>query len=306
MIGNSVNTAEKIDVTAVAPDVDMAAKELMRRIDSIQELPTLSTVVVQVLSMLQDINISAEELAAVVEKDQAIVPKLLKLVNSAFFGFSTKVSSVQHAVMLLGYSTVRNAVLSVEVINAMDLKRRIEGFDITKFWRHAISVAVISRYLDQETGKQYSEDVFAAGLIHDIGKLVMAHYFTNRFEATWRTMCQEKINFWEAEPNHFPIHHAAIGAQLAQRWNLPPSLRDVVAHHHYGKVEGDNNNLVLIVNAADALANKYLGEDQPVEHWPICDEARDLLAKQIDSAEQWMPDLQDEISSACEVLIKEG
>lgn len=300
-MGNTTIEAENKPNSA-----DAVAKELMRRIDTIQELPTLSTVVVQVLSMLQDINISAEELAAVVEKDQAIVPKLLKLVNSSFFGFTTKVSSVQHAVMLLGYNTVRNAVLSVEVINAMDMKRRVEGFDITRFWRHAIAVAVISRYLDQATGKQYREDVFAAGLIHDIGKLVMAHYFTERFEATWNTMCQQRISFWEAEPKHFPINHAAIGAQLAERWNLPSALKDVVARHHDTQIEGENEHLVLIVHTADALANQYIEEDSPVEAWHIEDAARELLKIQIESAADWMPDLKEEIGSACEVLIREG
>ncbi len=285
-----------------SPD-DRVAKELMRRIDTIQELPTLSAVVVQVLSMLQDINTSAEELTKVVEKDQAIVPKLLKLVNSAFFGFSTKVTSVQHAVMLLGFSTVRNAVLSVEVINALELKNRIEGFDISKFWRHAISVAVISRYLDQETGKQYREDVFAAGLIHDIGKIVMAHYFAERFEATWKTMCSEKISFWEAEPKHFPINHAAIGAQLALRWNLPPSFQEVVANHHHDSIEGENRNLVLIVHTADALANRHLDEEMPIEEWPISLPAMEMMGKQIDAAPQWLPELNEEITSACEVLI---
>lgn len=285
---------------------DAIAKKLMQRINTIQELPTLSTVVVQVLSMLQDINTSAEELAKVVEKDQAIVPKLLKLVNSAFFGFSTKVTSVQHAVMLLGFNTVRNAVLSVEVINALELKRRIEGFDISKFWRHAIAVAVISRYLDQETGRQYREDVFAAGLIHDIGKIVMAHYFTERFEATWKTMCQKNISFWEAEPAHFPIHHAAIGGQLAQRWNLPPLLKDVVAHHHTGNLDSPDNNLVLIIHTADALANQFFEEEMPVDEWRICEPAKVMMAKQINSASQWMPELNEEIVSACDVLISGG
>jgi putative nucleotidyltransferase with HDIG domain len=306
MIENSAPIQKQTQTKMDSPKAELVAKELMKRIATIQELPTLSGVVVQVLSMLQDINTSAEELAGVVEKDQAIVPKLLKLVNSSFFGFSTTVSSVQHAVMLLGFNTVRNAVLSVEIINALELKRRIEGFDIAKFWRHAISVAVISRYLDQETGKQYREDVFAAGLIHDIGKIVMAHYFTDRFEAVWKTMCQEKISFWEAEPKHFPIHHAAIGAQLADRWNLPPALREVVAHHHTGNKDSQDENIVLIVHTADALANQFMEDELPVQEWPIIMAAREMLGKQIDSAPQWMPELQEEISSACEVLISRG
>jgi len=288
----------------VPPNQNQAAKQLMRKINEIQELPTLSTVFAQVLSLLQDINTPAEELARVIEKDQAMVPKLLKLVNSSFFGFADKVSSVQHAIMLLGFSTVRNAVLSVEVINALKLRRKIQDFDITRFWRHAIAVAVIGRHLDEMTGKQYREDAFAGGLIHDIGKIVMAYYFIDRFEATWKSMHRDNLYFWEAERLHFPIDHAAIGAQLAKRWNLPDRLKNVVAHHHTGITRGDEDNLVLIVHAADALANQYMDEEMQDRQWPILEEARKLLARQIDSVEEWMPEIKEEILSACAVLIK--
>ena len=298
-------TKQNVRIAARPPaDQTPAAKALLKRINAIQELPTLSTVFAQVLSLLQDINTPAEELAKVIENDQAMVPKLLKLVNSAFFGFSKKVSSVQHAVMLLGFSTVRNAVLSIEVINALKLKKKLPDFDITKFWQHAVAVAVIARYLDEQTGKQYREDAFAAGLIHDIGKIVMAYYFFDRFEATWRSMHKDNLTFWEAESRHFPINHAAIGAQLAERWNLPEDLKNVVAHHHSDNPGGEDDHLVLIIHGADALAHLYLDESPTVEQWPISDEARKLVAAQIDSAEQWMPAIKEEIQSAYEVLIR--
>ena len=176
---------------------------LLKRIDTLHELPTLSAVAMQVSTMLQDINSSAQDLARIIENDQAIVPKLLKLVNSAFFGFSTKVSNIAHALMLLGFNTVRNAVLSIEIINALELKNKIEGFDVTEFWRHAIRVAVVSKYIDRESGDAHKEDAFAAGLIHDIGKIVMANYFTSSFNAAWQSMHQNHIRFLEAEDRHF-------------------------------------------------------------------------------------------------------
>lgn len=288
------------------PDCDdVTSQELMRRIDSIHELPTLSVVAMQVSSMLQDINTSAQDLSKVIENDQAIVPKMLKLVNSAFFGFSQKVTSVPHALMLLGFNTVRNAVLSIEVINAVELKNKIAGFDITQFWQHAISVAVISRHLDQMMGGANREDVFAAGLIHDIGKIVMARYFPSNFEATWYSMQQSGLSFWDAEKKHFPVHHAAIGAQLAKRWNLPDELRRVISQHHANRKKAAGELLPLIVHTADALFYQYMEQNRMSDFPPICMGARQALAKPLAETDKWMPELKDEIKSACRSLLEE-
>lgn len=284
-----------------------AVEEMFQRIDNIHGLPTLSVVATKVLSLLQNIEVPAKDLVTVLENDQAIVPKLLRLVNSSFFGFSKKISNVQHAVMLLGYNTVRNAVLSVEVINAMQLKKQTCGFDLTEFWRHAVAVAVISTYLDEQTGRKYCEDVFTAGLIHDIGKIVMALYFTERFEQTWECMHQENLSFFEAEKRFFPLVHPEIGAQLTKKWNLSDRLQHVVARHHSGTSSNKDRNLVLIVHAADAMANQNAdSENLNPEKWPICLAARESLENQINSVEQWMPDLEEQIQTACKVLMNEG
>jgi putative nucleotidyltransferase with HDIG domain len=297
------DTQIKNDTTAM--DESITAERFLKMLGGVHELPTLSTVTLQLSRMLQDINISAQDVAKVIQNDQSIVAKMLKLVNSAFFGFSNKVSSVQHALMLLGFNTVRNAVISIDVINVLNIKVKIKGFDISSLWRHAVGVAVISRYLDQVTGNHYREDVFTAGIIHDIGKVVMAHYFTDRFQAVWETMHREQLNFWDAEHRHFPLNHAEIGGELAKRWHLPEPIREVIGRHHTTAKNVSLDNLVYIVHAADALFHIFLENNSPTDNWPISSGARQLLKQQIRSADQWIPGIKEEIKEACQILMEE-
>jgi putative nucleotidyltransferase with HDIG domain len=299
------NTSPRISDDTLAVEAAMTAEAFIRRLDAIHELPTLSTVAMKLSQLLTDINISAKDVAEVIQYDQAIVTKMLKMVNSAFFGFSNKVSSVQHALMLLGFNTVRNAIVAIDVINAMNLKNKIKGFDISTFWQHAIGVAVISRHLDEETGHHFREDVFTAGIIHDIGKIVLAHYFGDRFQAAMATMYGEKISFWEAEHQHFPMNHADVGMQLASRWHLPETMQNVIGRHHNTSKNRTVDDLVHIVHTADALFHIHLEDHSPTEDWPIGIGARQLLRPQIGSAGQWVPALKQEIKEAYQLLMGE-
>lgn len=301
----TIQGAAKINDGTADDKKALTAEKFLKQLDEIHELPTLSTVALQLSRMLQDINISAKDVAQVIQHDQSIVAKMLKLVNSAFFGFSTKVSSVQHALMLLGFNTVRNAVISIDVINVLNMRTKIKGFDISSFWKHAVGVGVISRYLDQATGNKFREDVFTAGIIHDIGKVVMAYYFSDRFQLVWEAMHQEGINFWDAEHRHFPLNHAEIGAELARRWHLPEIMRNTIGRHHSTAKNNCIENLVHIVHAADALYHVFLETDSPSEDWPISTAARQLLRQQIRSADQWVPGLKKEIKEACQLLMEE-
>jgi putative nucleotidyltransferase with HDIG domain len=299
------NSTIQIGNDTLVLDKELTAEKFIRQLDAIHELPTLSTVAMQLSRMLLDINTSAQDVARVIQHDQSIVTKMLKLVNSAFFGFSNKVASVQHALMLLGFNTVRNAVIAIDVIDALKIKEKIKGLDISAFWRHTIGVAVISRYLDKESGNHYREDVFTAGIIHDIGKIIMAHYFGDRFQAVWETMYREQLSFWDAEQRHFPMNHADVGAQLAKRWHLPEHMRKVIGQHHVTAKNKSIDNLVHIVHTADALFHVYLEDHSPMESWPISSGARQLLRSQIKSADQWIPDLKQEIKEAYQLLMGE-
>ena len=204
----------------------------MSYLESIEELPMLSAVAVHINSMLQDMDTSADELANVIEKDPAIVAKLLKLTNSSFFGFSSKVSNTAHAIVILGFNTVLNAVLSMAVIDALGAGHdKRSGLDMSEFWNHAVAVAVVSRYLSRSLGGHRHENAFTAGIIHDIGKIVMAQYFKERFLALMDCVRAEGITFRTAEKRLFAMGHDAMGAFLSRRWHLPDDLSAAIAQH---------------------------------------------------------------------------
>lgn len=284
------------------PSVETAA-DIMRCLESIQELPTLSSVAMRVNVMLHDIETTARDVADVIEKDQAMVCKLLKLANSSFFGFSSRVSNIAHAVMILGFNTVYNAILSMAVIDALGMKTRFNGLDMSVFWRHSIGVAVVSRHLSEGVKGLQRENCFTAGILHDIGKVVMARYFADRFIPLWQKVAAREMNFVNAERRHFPMGHYAIGAFLARCWHLPDDLTLVVAQHHHPEILPRPNAMALIVNAADAIVNIHLEGNAPEDQWPISPAGRKLLGEKLQTVDQWLPGVSEDIHAALESIL---
>ena len=130
----------------------MKESNILKRLDLIEDLPTLPAVAMEVNKMLLDYDTTISKLSDIIEKDQAMVSKILKLVNSSFFGLRGKISSISHAIVVLGFNTIRNAVVSISIIDAFTVKESLDGFDITNFWKHSLSVAVTSKYLAEKTG----------------------------------------------------------------------------------------------------------------------------------------------------------
>ena len=116
----------------------MNAEAVLKKLDHIEDIPTLPTIVFELNELLQNPDTPITEITDVIEKDQSMSLKILKLVNSAFYGFQSKVEDIGNAIILLGFNTVRNAILSLSVISAFDGKKGLEGFDITDFWKHSI------------------------------------------------------------------------------------------------------------------------------------------------------------------------
>jgi putative nucleotidyltransferase with HDIG domain len=143
-------------------------------------------------------------------------------------------------VVLLGYNAVRNSVVSLSVIKSFSSVLTLEGFDIKDFWKHSLAVAVTGKSLAQLSRKESSDNCFAAGLLHDIGKIILAQYFQPLFEKVWLASKSEYSSFYEAEKNELPIDHAKIGAHLATKWQLPKGLVDTIRWHHEYKPESEN------------------------------------------------------------------
>ena len=284
----------------------MDAQTFLKKLDGISDIPTLPNIVIQVNKMLQDYDTSIKKLGTIIEKDQAMVTKILRLVNSTFYGFRSKITNIPHAIIILGFNTIRNAVVSVSIIKTFSGEKGFEGFEITDFWRHSIAVAVTSRYLGEQNRLDSPDDCFVAGLLHDMGKLVLSQYFTESFSRIWRSVTEDKLSFYEAEKKLLPVNHAQIGGYLAKKWQFPLSLTDSITYHHQIRKTISNLNQLLIIHMANIIANNYKSDLEMRPDFSMIDpEARRVLAGQVETVSDWFPKVAAEIESACEFFLKE-
>jgi putative nucleotidyltransferase with HDIG domain len=286
--------------------INMATCDIFKILDGIDDIPTLPAVAMEVNKLLEDYNTSIKQLSNTIEKDQSIVFKLLKLANSAFFGLRSKVSNVPHAITLLGFNTVRNAVISISLIDAFAGKKLVEGFDIKKFWTHSVAVAVTSKHLAERTGLKSTDQSFVGGLLHDMGKIVLASYFHDLIEEIWSLTKENNLTFYHAEKEKGIVDHAKIGGYLAEKWRLPECLSDSTKYHHMDR-KGCDPELQMIVHTADTVINAWHPETGSACSFQAWDEDDSGILKfQMDSLSEWFPEAAEEINSACQFFISDG
>ena len=277
----------------------MDEQQILKKLDRIEEIPTLPTIVFELNKYLQDPDASIKTICDTIEKDQAITLKILKLVNSAFYGFKTKISDLRNAIVLLGYNSVRNAIVSLSVINTFPKRVALMDFDISQFWKHSLAVAVASKNIAQLSKKEPPDNCFVGGLLHDVGKVILAQYFQNLFEEIWTTYQNEQLSFFEAEQKKLPIDHTKIGAHLAAKWQLPAGLIEAIRWHHEYHPQSKNADFVLTVYLANFIVNSYdvdpeLRLDMAKMHPDVIKFVMDMM----EDVGDWYSGLTDEIESA--------
>jgi HD-like signal output (HDOD) protein len=279
---------------------------MMKRIERLSDLPTLPTVAMEINRMLQDLDTPIDKLVDFLEQDQALVVKLLKLVNSSFYGFKSRIANLRHAVALMGYNTIQNAIVTVSIIDSVKVKKSINNFDISLFWTHAIGVAVMSRYLATRTKLAASEDAFTAGLVHDIGKIVLLNSFPDVFNSILQIASERQISFYAAEKAANTCPHSLIGGMLASRWLLPDPLVRAIQYHHGTSVQDKANLLAGLVGVADVLVKFIEGAaGNLLDSEMLLPEIRKEVTPVLQDFAQWMPDIKQIITAACEFFYKE-
>lgn len=280
----------------------MDNKEIWNILEGIKDLPTLPSVYFKVNKLLQDNKASVENVAHIIEIDPAMSSRILHLVNSAFYGLRSKSNSIAHAVMIMGFNTVKNAVVSVAVLDTLSFKDKFQNFNITEFWRHSVSVAVLSKQLAERSRLVPPDDAFIAGLLHDIGKTIMIKYFREDFSKVWQRMQDTKCSFSDAEADVASIDHVQIGAYLTRKWQLPEHIIQAVAGHHYYMTSEKSTGLVECLMLADALSNKnyQINPDDYVFEDHIEKVIKPLIAK----SDDWLPQARAEIQMAYEFFLE--
>jgi putative nucleotidyltransferase with HDIG domain len=255
--------------------------------------------------LLRDPDTSIKTVCDTIEKDQAITLKILKLVNSAFYGFKSKISDLRNAVALLGYNAVRNAIVSLSVINSFPKHVTLMDFDITLFWKHSLAVAVTSKNIAQLSKKESPDNCFVGGLLHDTGKVILAQYFPELFEAVWTTLQKEEVSFYESERKTLPIDHTKIGAHLAGKWQLPEGLVDAIRWHHEFQPELKSANFVRNIYLANFIVNAYdLDPELRLDLSEMHPDVVKFMMNMMEDIGDWYTGLTDEIEAAYALFLE--
>ncbi|BBO82910.1 HD family phosphohydrolase [Desulfosarcina ovata subsp. sediminis] len=284
----------------------MNRQQMIKTVESLTSLPTLPMVAMEMNRMLQDIETPIERLVAVLERDQTMVVKILRLVNSSFFGFRNQVTTLRHAVTLLGYGTMQNAVVTVSVIDSLKLENELKGFDISDFWSHAIGVAVMCRHLANQTRIATAEEAFTAGLVHDIGKVVLINIFPDLFKRIMEGVNGGNKPFFAVEQQLGSWPHSRIGAHLARRWMLPEILGKSVQYHHSTTGAAESLPVANLVRMADTLVNLMEGrKGYRLDTETLPPAIKAPMTAVLKNSADWFPAVKEEMSAATD-FFKQG
>jgi putative nucleotidyltransferase with HDIG domain len=218
----------------------------------IQDLPPLPALATDLLKSFDDENADLSVLAQKIAHDQALVAKTLRLANSSFYNAQAKIATVQQAVSLLGLREMRNLVIAAAVSGNFT-QGRVQGFDFQAFWRHSIATAVCAKILARHLHLN-QDRAFTAGLLHDIGRLVVITQFSQPYEAVILYRSTHDCHLLDAERTVLGIDHCMIGDALAQHWHFPDDIRLAIIGHHEPDAMGSGSSATLI-HVADAIVH---------------------------------------------------
>ncbi|MCG7871397.1 MAG: response regulator [Candidatus Thiodiazotropha lotti] len=236
-------------------------------VNSLGSLPSLPASYQQMIEALQSEDTSLAEIGEIVAKDLGMSTKLLQMVNSAFFGLPQQISSPQHAVTLLGIETVSNLALGAAIFSRLD-QALIDEFKLEPLWQHSQSVSGLVRQLGMAMGmsRQELETPVMAGMLHDLGKLILASQNQDEYRRIVKQATQEILPLFETEAEALWCHHAGIGAYLMGLWGLPFSAVEAVAHHHNHEYQSIDRKDCLLVYGANLLLH-WLSDEQYRQHY---------------------------------------
>jgi len=205
---------------------------------------------------------TADQLANVVKLDQSLSTKVLRLANSAYFGRKSKAENITDAVVTLGFGSVRNLAASASVIDALFPRKMFPGFSWQDMWIHSVicAVAAESLYSLYHGAKRSNESAFVAGLLHDIGKLIIARALPAKFIQVVEACREYEWEMVRSETSYLGTNHALIGGDLARQWEFPEVLVAGITHHHNPEGAGEHEDLARAVSAGNLLA-KRLGRN---------------------------------------------
>jgi HD-like signal output (HDOD) protein len=237
--------------TAVAVDPKQQVQEAVKKISAIATLPEVTS---KIISTVEDPKASASSLHKIVAHDPALVSRVLKVVNSAFYGLPGQIGSIERAIVLLGLNAVKNIAVAASLGQMFRGVKLCDDFTPKDLWTHCMAVAVTSRELAKQMKLPIADEAFLAGMIHDLGILVSLQNSPEQLRAVCDKVKTTGGDFCEIERDIIGVDHQQLGEGLATHWKFPRSCQLVAGHHHHPAALSDGNRLlVTLVYVADTL-----------------------------------------------------
>ena len=265
-----------------------------------QELPSLPEIYLRVAEQLEDETITVQQIGDTVQHDPAITARVLKMVNSAYYGLPNQVASVAQSVSLLGRERLKHILIGSVLRGVFSSGQDNPAFSMQVFWQHSIKTAIIARELARQVREvEEPESMFTAGLLHDIGKLLLFNRFPERMMAAEEYAIQKRVDVLSAELIQVGLTHTAVGEALMQHWGLPQLLIDCATRHHEVVHDGPDRHATHLIYLANQLSH-YVpplddGETQDILHDIVNWDMSNVSLEQIAAACQQADDMVFEV-----------
>lgn len=268
-------------------------------IQKITNLPTLPNIVMKIIELADSPQANADSLGNVLAKDQSISSLILRLVNSAFYGSFRHVNSINHATVMLGFPMVKTIAMGVAVFQN---ENGDAEFDRKAFWLHSLAVATASQFIAEKAKVDVQKDTaFLAGLLHDLGKVVLDNYFEEEYREVMQLVRSQEMWIGDAEKQVLQLNHCVAGFYLARKWQFPTQVVDVIHHHHHiSACPEESQHLCAAVQAADHVCRKSgIGSGGDSLVLPLDAEAADMGISQdiLDQAATYMEQQKPELEA---------
>lgn len=244
-------------MNADAAEIEKKKSRYLNYLQSIRSLPSVPAIIFEVSRLLDNPNTSANDLGKLINRDQGLVAKILTVANSPLYGIPRRVSTIEFAVVILGFDHIKNIVIALSMLESFRGKNE-KNWNRKSYWLHSFLTATAAKRISDELGYHKSGEAFTAGLLHDLGIAVMQRYFQDEFEAICKIVKEEEKTYLEAEQIVTGISHQSIGQLLTEKWNLPGDLGETILNHHQPSLAKANKELAAIVHLADYMTQRFL------------------------------------------------
>jgi putative nucleotidyltransferase with HDIG domain len=241
---------------------------------AVDAMPAFPKSVQRILELTRDVNSTPKDLVEVIDKDPVVTVKILKVVNSAYYSLPKQITSIGHAVVYLGFNTIKNLALSIAAIGMMP-KENASGFDVQQYLLHSLATAGLAKQLAARVNDADPMDCFIAGLLHDFGKVVFAQFMPDQFKESLRTSQSDGTSLHSALQHTIGVDHVVVGAMLVEKWRFAPHLIETIRHQHPSNLK--DTDMIACVFGANQISKKLnfgFGGNPFIDEFPAPVQAR--------------------------------